>query len=204
MYPATILCMPFRSTILALAPIVLLSVACSDSGEQDCTCIEIDVRDIAPCNGPIVPYGCQENPTVPRYRIVDEPCVSIVRDPETGCDMPQFGGNCGECCGCQPRISAEDDEYTVLSNTQTELDVLENDRWRIDYPSQLPLISISLQPDHGAANVTVESVLYTPDIDHTGNDYFQYTVEIDGDTSTASVYLDIITTSVDAGTEDGS
>lgn len=93
-------------------------------------------------------------------------------------------------------IAALDDFVTVNKDEASFIDVLGND---IICPDQLETIIIEGQPTHGEAEVLqaaidfLPSIKYTPTAGYEGSDQLTYVVRnLDGLTSTATVYLEVI------------
>ena len=98
-------------------------------------------------------------------------------------------------------ISGVQDDYAVVDQSaETTIDVLANDftssYWRGSSQPDREKVNNSLTVE-AAGNGTVKlmddgEVLYTPDDDFTGIDRFKYTVEHDGETVSASVYVHVV------------
>ena len=92
---------------------------------------------------------------------------------------------------------AEDDSVVVDANTDTALNVLENDA---DMDGDTLSVSAVEVPSHGTAVITtfgsIPAVVYSPDVDFVGPDAFTYTVsdgtDTDNSTDTATVDITVI------------
>lgn len=118
------------------------------------------------------------------------------------CGNPDFmdtNGD-GEPNGCDDLPMAEDDNVTVDSNEPSEIDVLVNDSFGDDGPSQYP-IEVVTQPANGTAAVdnngtpadpTDDTIIYTPDMGYTGPDQFTYRIcERTGECDVATVIINV-------------
>lgn len=87
-----------------------------------------------------------------------------------------------------PRL--ENDEFTILTNTDTVFNVLQNDR---DPNGDVLDVTSVTNPAHGDVTLrTDNTILYEPDNGYNGTDSFTYTVrDPDGLTSTATVQVTV-------------
>jgi uncharacterized protein (TIGR03382 family) len=90
--------------------------------------------------------------------------------------------------------TAAADTATIVEDTPTAIDLLGNDTGLGDGPIT---VTITTPPEHGEVVVNGDgTVTYTPDPDYHGPDTFAYTVtDADGQTSTATVTLDVTSVS---------
>ena len=89
------------------------------------------------------------------------------------------------------KVTAVDDTATVLERAATGVAVLANDTGLGD---GVKSVSVSGAPSHGKTQVgTNNTIAYTANSDYVGSDSFEYKVtDTDGDSSTASVRVDVI------------
>ena len=97
--------------------------------------------------------------------------------------------------------TAIDDERQVSLNTSLNIDVLANDDFGGDGPSETQPLIITEQPANGSvvlndngtpSNLADDTIVYTPNQDYDGVDTFKYKiVDLDGDESEATVEITI-------------
>ena len=106
----------------------------------------------------------------------------------------------GQPNGCDPLPMANDDNATVDSNEPSTINVLVNDSFGDDGPSQ-SAITVVTPPSHGVATVnnngtpndpTDDTIIYTPTTNYTGTDQFTYRIcELTGDCDDATVFINV-------------